>query len=245
MRPALLTLSASCALVGLSAAGPALAHDGAHGAPPPMPSWGGEAHGSFGMDPGAREAWLDECRARLSRGGSRIEGALIGGAVGGLAGNRIPGRGNRTIGTVAGAAVGAVAGAAIDGAVSDDRDARDECEVYLDDYYAQASSGYGYQHGYQPHAAYSAYGYGYGYGAPGYGAGCCQQPMMMVPIVRVARSEPRCTETVEYVDEYVDVEPAYVAPRARPAPAPARAKPVRVAPAKPVQIKPDKRVRIK
>ena len=43
-----------------------------------------------------------------------LGGALIGGAAGGLIGNRIAGRGDRLLGTAAGAAVGAIAGAVID-----------------------------------------------------------------------------------------------------------------------------------
>lgn len=43
-----------------------------------------------------------------------LGGLLIGGAAGGLIGNRVAGRGDRLLGTAAGAAVGAIAGAAID-----------------------------------------------------------------------------------------------------------------------------------
>jgi hypothetical protein len=43
-----------------------------------------------------------------------VGGALLGGAVGAIAGNRIAGRGNRTEGTLIGAGVGALAGMAID-----------------------------------------------------------------------------------------------------------------------------------
>lgn len=53
-----------------------------------------------------------------------LGGALIGGAIGGLAGNRIAGRGNRTAGTLVGAGVGAVAGALIDKAE------RDPCDQF-------------------------------------------------------------------------------------------------------------------
>ncbi len=49
-----------------------------------------------------------------------VGGAIIGGALGGLAGNRIAGRGSRTEGTLIGAGVGAIAGAVIDQA--EDRD---------------------------------------------------------------------------------------------------------------------------
>jgi len=88
-----------------------------------------------------------------------------------------------------------------------------ECARYLDDYYA--------------YYARSAPG---GYGPMGYGPGCCQaQAMMMVPAPR--RAEPRCTETVEEIVEYV--------------PAPARRiirQRIRVVPDKRIRITPDKRI---
>lgn len=184
------------------------------------------------MDPGAREAWLADCRSRLSRQDSGLGGAAIGGVIGGVAGNRIAGRGSRTVGTIAGAAVGAAAGIAID--KSEDRGRiRDECEAYLEDYYARYSGGY-QGHGY-PGYGYPAGGPGYapqGYYPyqghyPAYAAGCCA-PMMAVPVA--TRGEPQCTETVEYV--YEDV------PVSRPAPR-------RAAPQKRVKVVPDKRVRTK
>lgn len=59
--------------------------------------------------------------------------------------------------------------------------------------------------------------------------------MMMVPIKRVSRGEPECTETVEYVTEYVDAPPVRNRkPRVR-----------RPAPPKRVKIVPDKRIRTK
>jgi hypothetical protein len=203
---------ALCA-ASLALAGPALAHDGhqdgrdhyksGHGPYPggyPAPGYppqGYPAHGypGPGMDPEAREAWLEDCRRELGRGKSAAGGALIGGVVGGVAGNRIAGRGNRTEGTIAGAAIGAGAGALIDHA-GDKARTRDECEAYLADYEARYRQP-GYGHG----------GYGYQYPAYGYGGGCCQ-PMMMVPVTMVPRGEPECTETVEYVYEDVPVRPA-------------------------------------
>jgi len=165
----------------------------------------------------SREAWLADCRRRVSDNG--IGGAVIGGVAGGLLGNRIGGRGNRTVGTIAGAAVGAVAGAAIDKAEDRGR-VRDQCETYLDDYYARANyaranPGYAYGYGYP-----GGYGGGYSYPAvayvPAQQNGCCQP----------ARPQPDCVETVEY--EYVD--------------APAR-RVIRRAPDKRVRVVPDKRIR--
>lgn len=54
-------------------------------------------------------AYLESCKKS-----SGIGGALVGGAIGALAGNRIAGRGNRLGGSLIGGGVGALAGAAID-----------------------------------------------------------------------------------------------------------------------------------
>lgn len=153
-----------------------------------------------------REAWLNECRHRLSARDSGMGGAVIGGVVGGIAGNRIAGHGSRTIGTVAGAAVGAAAGAVIDKAEDAGPD-RDECQAYLDDYYARYNQPATYPGG-PVHDAYAqAPGYSaaapYGYGNPA--AGCCiAQPMMAPP----PQPRPDCVETVEYVYEDVPLRPA-------------------------------------
>lgn len=69
-------------------------------------------------DHAARAEYLERCRRDNGLGG-----ALIGGAVGAVAGNRIAGSGNRTEGTLIGAGVGAIAGAAID--VAEDRKCRE------------------------------------------------------------------------------------------------------------------------
>lgn len=97
-----------------------------------------------------RNAWLDECSARLStyedsdRG--QVLGGLIGAAAGGLIGNRVAGRGDRLGGTLLGAGAGALAGLAVGDAIDDSNDARrsysgyDECSAYLDDYMSRASN---------------------------------------------------------------------------------------------------------
>lgn len=220
--------------VALASAAPAFAQDSVPGAPPPAgmpdtrPEWKGAppypyqgAQQSYGMDPRARADWLTECRRRAGYRDDGVGGAIIGGLVGGVAGNRIAGRRHRTVGTVAGAAVGAAAGMAIDKAEDRGR-SRDECEAYLDDYYARAG------------AAYAGYGYpgAYGYGAYGYApaSACCGAPMMMVPVMMQPRGEPRCTETVEYIEEPVR-------PRARVIPR-------RAVPDKRIRVAPDKRVRV-
>jgi len=210
----LLIVAASAATLVLGGT-PALAHDHHpdmgheamdEGRDPDGP--GGPAYDSY--DPAARDAWLADCRHRLSSRDSGVGGAVIGGVVGGLAGNRIAGRHNRTVGTIAGAAVGAVAGAAIDKAEDQGRN-RDECEAYLDDYYAAYTQGRpggypgGYREGRQAYPGGPMPGYGYPAAYyPAYAAqGCCMaQPMMMVPVMQ---PKPQCTETVEYVTEYVPV----------------------------------------
>lgn len=121
--------TASAALI--VTAQPTLAQDSYDAAPMP-----GRAQVQYRFDPADREAWLRDCRQRVSARDSGIGGAVIGGVAGGFAGNRIAGAGNRTVGTIAGAAVGAAVGAAIDKAEDAGR-YRDECEAYLDDYYAR------------------------------------------------------------------------------------------------------------
>jgi len=224
-----LTFAAVASLATLAT--PALAHDHDHrdeGIPawkadyaPPPP----ESQAATMMEPQAREAWLADCRHRLGSRDRGVGGAVIGGVVGGLAGSRIAGRGDRIEGAIAGAAVGAIAGAVIDKAEDSGRN-RDECEAYLDDYYARYRAPNG-----QPYVQGPGYGYGYGYPAYGYSAGgCCnQQPMMMVPVMMVPVGKPECTETVEYVTEYVPVR------------TPAK----RIIRDKRIKVVPDKRIKLK
>ena len=179
-----------------------------------------------------REAWLADCRDRIAARDNGVGGAVIGGVVGGVAGNRIAGRNNRTVGTLGGAAIGAVAGSAIDRAEDRGR-AADECEAYLDDYYARYAAGAygapGPKPGYAQ--AYAQPGYSMGYNGYAYsGSACCGGPVM-VPVQQPA---PECTETVEYI--YEDVP----APRRVYHPAPRRTKVVRD---KRIKIIPDKRLR--
>lgn len=71
---------------------------------------------------GYYEGGRDDDGRGYERRDDGVGGALLGGAVGAIAGNRIAGRGNRTEGTLIGAGVGALAGLAIDKA--EDRDRR-------------------------------------------------------------------------------------------------------------------------
>jgi hypothetical protein len=183
-------LPCAAALAGLAlAASPALAREPYENHDPER---GDEAARYGGYDPQAREAWLADCRHRLSARDSGVGGAAIGGVAGAVAGNRIAGRGNRTVGTLAGAAVGAAAGAVIDKAEDQGRN-RDECEAYLDDYYARYTQTGGYP------------GYG-GYAEPVYYPGYGYPPQGWQPVM--APQPPHCTETVEYVYEDVPVRPA-------------------------------------
>ncbi|NCP11390.1 MAG: glycine zipper 2TM domain-containing protein [Sphingomonadales bacterium] len=111
-------------------------------------------------------------------------GAIIGGLLGGVAGNRIAGRGNRTEGTIIGGVVGAAAGAAV-GSAAD----RERCDRWWEssDGYDHRPSAHGPRHpqGHGYPAAYPGYGYyypAYYYPAPTVttviieGGGCgCQQ----------------------------------------------------------------------
>jgi Ni/Co efflux regulator RcnB len=65
--------------------------------------------------------YADDDRDYRERRDDGVGGAAIGAVVGGIAGNRIAGRGNRTAGTLIGAGAGAVAGAVIDRAEDDGR----------------------------------------------------------------------------------------------------------------------------
>ena len=99
-----------------------------------------------------RATWLEECRARLDTYENESErgeilGALIGGAAGGLLGNRIAGSGSRTAGTLIGAGAGAVGGALLGDALESRKragsDSAAQCQAYLDDYMRQATASAG------------------------------------------------------------------------------------------------------
>jgi Ni/Co efflux regulator RcnB len=106
---------------------------------------GGYDSGNYG---GGSYGYDDAPRARSGDRDNGLGGALIGGVVGGIAGNRIAGKGDRTAGTLLGAGVGAIAGAVID--KSEDRNRRDR--------------GYGYPQGSYPQGGYPQGGYEGGYG---------------------------------------------------------------------------------
>lgn len=183
---------------------PPPAHD------PYQDGYRGDADG-YADDMEARERyWLEQsCRPT-----SRATGTIIGGLLGGFAGNRIAGRGDRTIGTILGGVVGAGVGNIIEQSADKQR-----CRAYLDEAQArhrsgsQGNGGYHHQGGgyaqgghhqggnyYQQggpyhhggatvyHQGMPGYGYGYGYGY--------YSPGVIVTTV-ITTGAPVITETIE------------------------------------------------
>lgn len=137
----------------------------------------------------SRAGWSEADWARHCRRDNGVGGAAIGAVVGGVAGNRIAGRGSRTEGTLIGAGVGALAGLAIDRA----EDGRG-CEGYWQAHgrqdnrrvvrrYSRGGAPYvnggGYDYGYSSGGSYDSSGYegsSYSYGSEvvGYAPGATQ-----------------------------------------------------------------------
>ena len=148
-------------------------------------------------------AYLENCKTS-----SGIGGAVIGGAIGAFAGNRIAGRGSRLGGSLIGGGVGAVAGAAVDQGTDrcrqllkkyggrpeyrDDR-ARAPAPQYQPQYQQQQSYPSGWQGGYY----YPAYYY--------------QQQQPQVTTVVVQSQPVTTTTTTTYIDEEVSYSKARVA----------------------------------
>ncbi|MEP3227324.1 MAG: RcnB family protein [Parasphingorhabdus sp.] len=174
-------------------------------------------------------AYLERCKKS-----SGIGGAVVGGAIGALAGNRIAGRGNRLGGSLIGGGVGALAGAAID-------QGTDKCRKLLKKYgdrpqYSRAP-GANYQapqyrppvQQYQSRRAYPS-GWQGGYHYPAYYYPQAQPAVTTI----VIQSQPvTTTTTTTYIEEeviYTKAKPA----KKRWKPAPKRVwkpKPKRQAPA--------------
>lgn len=139
-------------------------------------------------------AYLEHCKKS-----SGIGGAIVGGAVGAFAGNRIAGKGDRLAGSLIGGGLGAVAGAAIE-------QGTDRCRHLLKKY------GYEGQHAGRypapppqhyrpaPPQGYPTYPSGWnGYYTPGYYYP--QQPMVTTIVVQSA--PVTTTTTTTYVEEEV------------------------------------------
>lgn len=193
-------------------------YDGAAGtryAPPPAPRDPyGEGYRTgteqrYGQPTYAYDPREDDRMARLCRDDG-LGGAAIGAVVGGVAGNRIAGRGDRLGGTLIGAGVGGLVGAVVD--KSEDRK---KCAAWRA-WREQASQG-GYPGGYYPggqtavtypappHGApypHGGYGYGYGYYSPG-----------VVVTTVITQPAPVVTETVTTTT--TSYETVYVAQRQR------------------------------
>lgn len=175
------------------------------------PHWGSQPTQHVG-DRGYRDqrsdemAYLERCKKS-----SGIGGAVIGGAVGALAGNRIAGRGNRLGGSLIGGGLGAVAGAAID-------QGTDKCRKMLKRYgYEQQQAGRRHEYRQQPaqyrqqpvqhrrpqqQQSHQAYPNGWnGYYTPGYYYPQAQQPMVTTIVVQSA--PVTTTTTTTYVEEEV------------------------------------------
>ncbi|MEH6790772.1 RcnB family protein [Parasphingorhabdus sp.] len=178
-------------------------------------AWRGPDRGYPGYDEADREraeelAYLERCKES-----SGIGGAIVGGAVGAFAGNRIAGRGNRLAGSLIGGGLGAVAGAAIE-------QGTDRCRHLLKKYGYDGQQAGHYparppvQH-HQPPApqGYPTYPSGWsGYYTPGYYYPQVQQPMVTTIVVQSA--PVTTTTTTTYVEEEVIYsKPAYRKPASK------------------------------
>lgn len=146
-------------------------------------------------------AYLERCKES-----SGIGGALVGGAIGALAGNRIAGRGNRLAGSLIGGGVGAVAGAAID-------QGTDRCRKLLKQYgydQQQTSRHREYSREYppvqhhspQPPQGHPVYPSGWnGQYSPAYYYPQAQQPMVTTIVIQSA--PVTTTTTTTYIEEEV------------------------------------------
>ena len=127
-------------------------------APPSTTSW---ADNGWTDADWAEEEALRRDLERACRPDNGVGGSILGGLLGGFAGNRIAGRGNRTAGTLIGGALGAVAGGLIDQA-EDQRQCRDMVRRVEERQRGWHNGGGGYwQQG------YAQQGYGQGWYAPG------------------------------------------------------------------------------
>jgi uncharacterized protein YcfJ len=129
----------------------------------------------------AEEEALRRDLERACRPDNGVGGSILGGLLGGFAGNRIAGRGNRTAGTLIGGALGAVAGGLIDQA--EDKGRCREMVRRVE----ERQRGWGGGHG-----GYWQQGYAHGWYSPGY-------------VVTTVTSAPIVTETVTTETHYETV----------------------------------------
>ncbi len=142
-----------------------------------------------------------------------VGGAVVGGLIGGVAGNRIAGRGKRTEGTIIGAGVGAVAGSAIGNAAD-----RQRCEAWRANYRGRGNVWYGERRPTMPRGyGYPARGYAYAYPAYYYASA----PVVTTVIVESGCGCQQAYETVTTEYETVYTQPSkqlqrtYAAPKKR------------------------------
>ncbi|MEP2102946.1 MAG: RcnB family protein [Parasphingorhabdus sp.] len=144
-------------------------------------------------------AYLERCKKS-----SGIGGAVVGGAIGALAGNRIAGRGNRLGGSLIGGGVGALAGAAIDQGT--DR-CRKLMKKYGQDYRERQQYSRAPQPRYRTQQRYPS-GWQGGYYYPAY---YYQQAQPTVTTIVIQSAPVTTTTTTTYIDEeviYTKAKPA-------------------------------------
>ncbi|WP_417622203.1 RcnB family protein [Parasphingorhabdus sp.] len=153
-------------------------------------------------------AYLERCKKS-----SGIGGAIVGGAIGALAGNRIAGRGNRLGGSLIGGGVGAIAGAAID-------QGTDRCRRLIKKYGYDREQIRQYRPHppvrYQPQHPQPGYPAGWqGYYYPAY---YYPLPQPMVTTVVVQSAPVTTTTTTTYVEEEIVYSKPTYKKRWKPAP---------------------------
>ena len=142
----------------------------------PRPAPGGWQDMAWSDAEWAEEEALRRDLERACKPDNGVGGSLIGGLLGGFAGNRIFGRGNRTAGTLIGGALGAIAGGVIDQA-EDKSKCRDAVRRVEERQRGWHGGGGYWQSG------HTSYGHGPGWYSPGV-------------IVTTVTSAPVVTETV-------------------------------------------------
>lgn len=166
-------------------------------------------------------AYLERCRKS-----SGIGGAIVGGAIGALAGNRIAGRGNRLGGSLIGGGLGALAGGAIE-------QGTDRCRKLLKRYgggdrHVERRAHRPAQHrGYAPRRQHISYGYPqqtYPSGWQGgyYPAYYYPQAQPTVTTIVIQSAPVTTTTTTTYIEEEVIYTKAKYTPKKRWKPAPKR-----------------------